>query len=105
MGHHLHSIYCKRLDPHVLFLSILGEVLPIGGVNSKIEAAANAGIKEVIIPFSNLGDVVHQNNVHIKIIPVKNIIDVIENAMVDNASKRKLVKSIKQSFKKRYAGE
>ncbi len=86
-------------------VSILGEVLPIGGVNSKIEAAANAGIKEVIIPFSNLGDVVHQNNVHIKIIPVKNIIDVIENAMVDNASKRKLVKSIKQSFKKRYAGE
>lgn len=85
-------------------ISILGEVLPIGGVNSKIEAAVNAGIKEVIIPLSNLSDVVPTNGTHIKITAVKNIIDVIENAMVDNSSKRKLVKAIKQAFKKRYAG-
>ena len=38
-------------------LSVRGEVLPIGGVNAKIEAAIDAGIKEIIIPESNMADV------------------------------------------------
>jgi len=38
-------------------LSVRGDVLPVGGVTYKIEAAALAGIKTVIIPKSNLGDV------------------------------------------------
>ena len=38
-------------------LSVRGDVLPIGGVTYKIEAAAKAGIKRVIIPRSNLDDV------------------------------------------------
>ena len=38
-------------------LSVRGEVLPIGGVNAKIEAAIDAGIKEIIIPASNREDV------------------------------------------------
>ena len=85
-------------------ISILGEVLPVGGVNSKIEAADNAGEKEVIIPASNLGDIVPDPHNKIKIIPVKDIIGVIQYAMVDNANKRRLIRSIKQAFKKRYAG-
>ncbi len=85
-------------------ISILGEVLPVGGVNYKIEAAANAGIKEVIIPASNLADIVPDSRISVKIIPVKNIMDVVEHAMVDSANKRKLVSSIKKAFKKRYAG-
>lgn len=86
-------------------ISILGEVLPVGGVNSKIEAAANAGIKEVIIPASNLADIVPDARISVKIIPVKNIIDVIEHAMVASANKRKLINSVKKAFKKRYAGK
>jgi len=39
-------------------LSIRGEVLPIGGVTAKIEAAINSGIKEVIIPKANAEDIV-----------------------------------------------
>ncbi len=39
-------------------LSIRGEVLPIGGVTAKIEAAINSGIKEVIIPEANAEDIV-----------------------------------------------
>lgn len=39
-------------------LSVRGQVLPVGGVTAKIEAAADSGIKKVIIPRSNLGDVV-----------------------------------------------
>ncbi len=38
-------------------LSVRGEVLPIGGVSAKIEAAAKSGIRKVVIPRSNLNDV------------------------------------------------
>ena len=38
-------------------LSVRGEVLPIGGVSAKIEAAVKSGIERVIIPRTNLQDV------------------------------------------------
>src|SRR5208283_5898104 len=38
-------------------LSVRGEVLPVGGVTTKVEAAINAGIKKIIIPASNINDV------------------------------------------------
>ncbi|HHN81111.1 MAG TPA: ATP-dependent protease LonB [Methanomicrobia archaeon] len=38
-------------------LSVRGEVLPIGGVNAKIEAAIDAGMKVIIVPHSNKDDV------------------------------------------------
>ena len=38
-------------------LTVRGEVLPIGGVSAKIEAAVRSGIEKVIIPRSNLQDV------------------------------------------------
>jgi len=38
-------------------LSVRGDVLPVGGVTFKIEAAAKAGIKTVLIPRANLEDV------------------------------------------------
>src|SRR3989338_6515397 len=34
-------------------LSVRGEVLPIGGVSAKVEAAIEAGIKRIIVPKSN----------------------------------------------------
>ncbi len=63
-------------------LSIRGEVLAIGGVNAKIEAAVGAGIKKVIIPKANEKDVLlsKENKAKIKIIPVNTIIDVIKEA-------------------------
>ena len=83
-------------------LSILGEVLPVGGVNSKIEAAINAGIKEVIIPAANMGDVVVEPSGGIKIIPVKDILEVINYSMVNSSNKRKLSSSIQSAFKKKH---
>jgi len=80
-------------------LSIWGEVLPVGGVSAKVEAAINAGIKEVIIPASNTDDLVLSNPKAIKITPADSIIDVIEHAMVDNAQKTKLLNTIKKSLK------
>ncbi len=65
-------------------LSVRGEVLPIGGVSSKVEAAIEAGIKNVIIPKSNLQDIVlpKEKLSQINIIPVETILEVLEQALV-----------------------
>jgi Lon-like ATP-dependent protease len=65
-------------------LSVRGEVLPIGGVTYKIEAAALAGIQTVLIPKSNIGDVLIEEifKDKVKIVPVSNIGEVLEYALV-----------------------
>jgi len=65
-------------------LSVRGEVLPIGGVNAKIEAAIEAGIKRVLIPYANMGDVMldKRNEGKVEIVPVKTLDEVIDLAMV-----------------------
>ncbi len=67
-------------------ISIRGTVLPIGGVTAKIEAAAEAGIKKVLIPKTNLGDVQIEDKYKdiVEIVPVETLIDVLENALVGN---------------------
>ncbi len=64
-------------------LSVRGNVLPIGGVTYKIEAAAKAGIRTVIIPLSNLADVVIEERYAkmVTIIPVTTIEEVLEHAL------------------------
>ena len=64
-------------------LSVRGDVLAVGGVNSKVEAAIEAGIKRIIIPKSNEKDIFlnGDNGKGIKIIPVNNIKEVLENAL------------------------
>ncbi|MEM2935153.1 MAG: ATP-dependent protease LonB, partial [Candidatus Thermoplasmatota archaeon] len=65
-------------------LSIHGTVLPVGGVTAKIEAAAKAGIKKVIIPKANLQDVLIEDKYKdmIEIIPVLTLKEVLEYALV-----------------------
>lgn len=65
-------------------LSVRGDVLPVGGVTYKIEAAALAGIKTVIIPKSNMGDVLIEDEYKdkIRIIPVSNLEEVLEYSLV-----------------------
>jgi Lon-like ATP-dependent protease len=65
-------------------LSIRGEILPIGGVTAKIEAAALSGIKKVLIPESNMRNVLVENHLaeKIEIVPVKNLRDIMENIAV-----------------------
>ena len=71
-------------------LSIRGEVLPVGGVTPKIEAAIEAGIKNIIIPEANLKDIVlsKADAKKIKIIPVKNIKDVMKHAFAGKPKDR-----------------
>ena len=65
-------------------LSIRGEVLAVGGVTAKVEAAIDAGIKSVIIPKSNEQDLVlsKEKAKMIKIIPVSTINEVLKEALV-----------------------
>ncbi len=70
-------------------LSVRGDVLPIGGVTYKIEAAAEAGMKKVIIPKSNEADVLIEDTYKdmIEIIPVSTIAEVIEHSFVGKDKK------------------
>ncbi|MEM2916045.1 MAG: ATP-dependent protease LonB [Candidatus Woesearchaeota archaeon] len=71
-------------------LSVRGEVLPIGGVSAKVEAAIEAGLKRVIVPKSNLQDIVVDKKrlEKIKVIPVETISEVLEEALAGKISKR-----------------
>ena len=64
-------------------LSVRGEVLPVGGVNNKVLAAIEAGIKTVIIPSDNAQDIYLNSKElkKIKIVPAKNIADVLAVAL------------------------
>ena len=64
-------------------LTVRGEVLAVGGVTQKIEAAINAGLKRVIIPKANEKDIVISKDQldKIKIIPVHYIEEVLKEAL------------------------
>ena len=65
-------------------LSVRGDVLPVGGVTYKIEAAAKAGIKTVLIPRANIDDVLIEERYQpmVTIIPVDHIEDVLKIALL-----------------------
>ncbi|PIY60513.1 ATP-dependent protease LonB [Candidatus Woesearchaeota archaeon CG_4_10_14_0_8_um_filter_47_5] len=64
-------------------LSVRGEVLPIGGVSSKVEAVIDAGLKKVLVPKSNINDIVLDpaRLKKITIIPVENIYQVLKEVL------------------------
>jgi Lon-like ATP-dependent protease len=65
-------------------LSVRGDVLPVGGVTFKIEAAVKAGIKTVLIPRANINDVLIEERYKklVTVIPVDTIDDVLKLALV-----------------------
>jgi ATP-dependent Lon protease len=77
-------------------LSVRGEVLPVGGVTSKIEAAIEAGIKNVIIPKTNEKDVnlTNEQLKKINIIPVETIQEVLKKAL-DWSKHKNLLRKLK----------
>ncbi len=79
-------------------LSVKGEVLPVGGVTQKIEAAIQAGLKKVIIPKDNMDDVMldAEHEGKIEIIPVSRIDEVLEYALVSGDGKDKLLGKLKE---------
>jgi len=78
-------------------LSVRGEVMPVGGVCQKIEAAIGAGLKKAIIPAANLGDVALEKSKlkKIEIIPVRTIDEVLAHALTGE-KKVSLLEKIKK---------
>lgn len=60
-------------------VSILGHVMPVGGVLAKVEAAREAGVEKVLIPAENWQEIFEEKGKP-EIIPVKRIEEVIELA-------------------------
>ncbi|MBU0585874.1 ATP-dependent protease LonB, partial [Candidatus Micrarchaeota archaeon] len=83
-------------------LSVRGDVLPVGGINGKIEAAIDAGIKSIIIPKANEKDVyvAKERLEGVQIIPVSDISDVLSNILEKGEKKKKLVLNMKKRMKK-----
>lgn len=79
-------------------LSVRGEVLPVGGVTSKVDAAIDAGLKEVIIPRSNLQDIYidKERLKKIKIVPVRNIAEVLEHSLKQSKRRDAIVRELKK---------
>jgi Lon-like ATP-dependent protease len=76
-------------------LSVRGEVLPIGGVTAKIEAAARCGIKTIIIPRANAQDVLLDSQFdHVEVIAVDSLDEVMEHALIKGEKKTSLVKRL-----------
>ena len=82
-------------------LSVRGEVLPVGGVSSKVEAAIDAGIKTIIVPRANIQDIVIEKEKleKVTIFPVTRIEEVLEHAL-DWNGKGKLKEQIFNGKKK-----
>ena len=79
----LKSIPVKQSVAMTGSLSVRGEVLPIGGVTSKVEAAIDTGIKTIIVPKTNMQDIVidkERLNL-VTIIPVTSINEVLKYAL------------------------
>jgi Lon-like ATP-dependent protease len=77
-------------------LSVRGLVLPVGGVTAKIEAAAESGIRKVLIPLANMRDVVLEERYvgKIEIVPVSNMTEVLQNALIGGIKKDSLLKKL-----------
>jgi len=71
-------------------LSVRGQVLPVGGVTAKVEAAADSGIKTVLVPEDNLEDLVLESRYRgvVEVIPVRTLRDVLKYALVGQGSQK-----------------
>ena len=77
-------------------LSVRGEILPVGGVTAKIEAAAKSGIAKVVIPRANLQDVLVDEKweKQVEVLPVDSLDEVLEHALVGAEEKVSLVERL-----------
>lgn len=80
-------------------LSVRGEVLPVGGVSSKVEAAIEAGVKTIIVPRSNMQDIVIEDDKlsKVNLVPVVHISEVLKEAMVWKGHMKVLDRIIKMT--------
>jgi ATP-dependent Lon protease len=71
-------------------LSVRGQVLPVGGVTAKVEAASDSGIRRVLIPAENVEDLVLETRYRgvVEVIPVRTLRDVLKYALVGQGTQK-----------------
>jgi len=73
----LASLLCRRPARHDVAmtgeLTLRGRVLPIGGLKEKLTAAARAGVKTVLVPARNAGDLVDIPDEVRKLLEIKQV--------------------------------
>ena len=64
-------------------LSIRGNILPVGGINAKIEGAIESGMEYIMLPKSNMNDIVLNQEIikKIKIIPIEFLSQALANIL------------------------
>jgi len=74
-------------------LSVRGEVLPVGGITAKVEAAIEAGCREVLIPKANEKDVYLDKDKRARIIitPVSTLEEVLVRVLKETPARDQLV--------------
>ena len=77
-------------------LSVRGEVLPIGGVTAKIEAAARSGVKTIVVPRANMQDVLLDERFEtmVEVVPVDTLDEVMKYALIKHEQKAGLVERL-----------
>ncbi len=85
-------------------LSVRGEVLPVGGVTGKVLAAIDAGMKKVVIPKANEKDIyIDKKDLRkIKVVPVKNIAEVLQETLKKSPRRDAIVSELKQYITRDY---
>ncbi len=79
-------------------LSVRGDVLPVGGITNKVRAAIEAGMKYVIVPYSNEKDIyISKGELRkIHVIPVKNIAEVLQSAIKKSKRRDEMVGKLRK---------
>jgi len=88
-------------------ISLRGRVLPIGGLREKTMAAYRMGIRQVIIPKKNVPDLAEVDEKvkeALKFIPVSNLDEVFDNALVRTDKEKKAVAAMVQKQGHGYSG-
>ncbi|MCL5430133.1 MAG: ATP-dependent protease LonB [Candidatus Marsarchaeota archaeon] len=88
-------------------LSVRGEVLPVGGVTMKAEAAIADGIKTLIIPYRNKDDIyLNKDQLKIvKVIPVRSLAEVLQHSLKDCKRKNEIIRELKKHQSIKIAAE
>ncbi|MFP4118686.1 MAG: ATP-dependent protease LonB [Candidatus Woesearchaeota archaeon] len=78
-------------------VSVRGEALPVGGVSAKVDAAIDAGVKKIIVPRSNMQDIIIEKArlKKVTLVPVDNLINALEH-LLDWTGKEDLLKQLKK---------
>ena len=86
-------------------ISLTGRVLPIGGLREKTMAAYRMGIKQVLIPKKNVPDLAEVDEKvkeAVKFIPVSNLDEVFNNALIRTEKEKKAVAAMVQKHEHGY---